>query len=149
MSRVDVATGGLWTAGFFSLARILRKPVTPVSPVEGAAPHGIDDLYRVNRADVDYVVVEYKYGSSALGNTLDGRQMSDSWLLGSRTGFDRVQNAVGDLSAVDDIQRALASNRVERWIVHTDHHGGVSVGLLDRYGRFIPRPDMISKILGK
>ena len=85
----------------------------------------------------------------SLCNTLDGRQTSYSWLVGSRTSFDRVQNAVGDLSAVDDIHRALASNRVGRWVVHTDHHGGVSVGLLDPYGRFIPRPDMISKILGK
>ena len=117
--------------------------------LQGTGSNGLDDLYRVNRPDVDYVVVEYKYGSSTLGNTLDGRQMSDSWLTGSRTGFDRIQEAVGDPRTAADIQRALAGNRVERWVVHTDHNGGVSVGLLDPSGRFIPRPDMASKILGK
>lgn len=117
--------------------------------VQGAGTNGIDDLYRVSRPDVDYVIIEYKYGSSKLGDTLDGRQMSDSWLTGQRTGFDRIQDAVGDPRAAADIQRALASNRVERWVVHTDPQGGVSVGLLNASGRFIPRPDMASKILGK
>ena len=117
--------------------------------VQGSGSNGIDDLYRVNRGDVDYVIIEYKYGSSTLGNPLDGRQLSDSWMTGSKTGFDRIQDAVGDPRTTADIQRALASNRVERWVVHTDHNGGVSVGLLNSSGRFIPHPEMASKILGR
>ncbi|MGD7160120.1 DUF637 domain-containing protein, partial [Ralstonia pseudosolanacearum] len=34
----------------------------------GVGEAGIDDLYKVNKPGVDYVVVEYKFGSSKLGN---------------------------------------------------------------------------------
>ncbi len=51
---------------------------------------GLDDLYKVNRPDVDYVVIEYKFDQSSLGSTLDGKQGSQTWITGS----DRIEKAV-------------------------------------------------------
>ena len=52
--------------------------------MQGAGETGIDDLFRVNRPDVDYVVIEYKFvgdpkkgGNSSLINTSDGKQASE------------------------------------------------------------------------
>ncbi len=100
---------------------------------------GIDDLYKVKRPDVDYLLVEYKFGASRLGNTIDGVQMSDGWLLGSTTGVSRIAQSAGPAEALA-IDRAIMSGRIERWVVHTDPLGNVTVGMVDRSGRFIPKP---------
>lgn len=110
---------------------------------QGVGETGIDNILQVNRPDVDYVVVEYKFGTSKLGTTADGVQGSDKWTLGS----DRIVKSVGDQSVARDIQRSILSNRVERWLVHTDPSGHVTVGLLDASGRFIPQPK--SKLFGE
>ncbi len=119
-----------------------------IGRVPTAGQQGIDDLYKVSRPDVDYVVVEYKYGSSALGKTADGLQMSDTWLQGSTTGFDRIlQSLGGNQKAADEMMIAMSRGRVEKWVVHTDPLGNVTVGLVDKAGKFIPQPT--SLILGK
>jgi filamentous hemagglutinin len=106
---------------------------------------GIDDLYKVTSTNVDYVVVEYKFGTSTLGNTADGLQMSDGWVLGS----DRLLNVVGNPAEVIKIKDAIAAGRVEKWVVHTDPAGGSSVWIVDAAGR-IARADstITSQILG-
>ncbi len=108
---------------------------------------GIDDLFKVIRPDVDYVVVEYKFGSSQLKGTADGLQMSDTWLQGSVSGANRVLESVGGAQVVaDDVTLAIARGRIERWLVHTDPLGNVTVGMVDSSGRFIPQP--VSRLLG-
>ena len=102
---------------------------------------GIDDLYKVKRPDVDYLLVEYKFGTSRLGNTVDGVQMSDGWLQGTVSNYNRILEAVGNSYAVaDSVTDALRAGRIERWVVHTDPFGNVSVGMVDAAGRFIPKP---------
>lgn len=103
--------------------------------VQGSGTNGIDDLYRVDRPDVDFVVIEYKYGKSKLENTKDLMQMSDTWLTGARTGFNRIEEAVANPSIAADISSSLGRNRVERWLVHTDPNGGVPSRLLIRRER--------------
>ncbi len=118
-----------------------------VGRIPAVGEQGIDDLYKVSKPDVDYVIVEYKYDTSKLKKTDDGLQMSDDWLSGVNTGFNRMREAVSNdrvLSA--DIQNALDSNRVEKWLVHTDPYGNVTVGILDKNGKFVIQPD--SKIIG-
>lgn len=111
---------------------------------QGVGETGIDNILQVNRPDVDYVIVEYKFGSSTLGKTLDGIQGSDSWLLGS----DRILNAAsGNERLAQSLQDAVESGRIERWVVNTDRYGNVAVGLLDKNGKFIPQPK--SKLLGE
>ncbi|WP_219819735.1 hypothetical protein [Xanthomonas pisi] len=74
--------------------------------------------------------------------------MSDTWLTGAKTGFNRIEDAVGNPSIAADISSSLGRNRVERWLVHTDPNGGVSVAVIDSKGRVVPRPDLASKIIG-
>jgi hypothetical protein len=105
----------------------------------------IDDLYKVARPDVDFVVVEYKFGTAKLGKTLDGVQMSDGWLLGTNTGKNRLLDAVGREEALL-IDRALKTGRVEKWLVHTDPFGAVTVGLLDKNAKLIAKP--VSGVIG-
>lgn len=111
---------------------------------QGVGETGIDNILQVNRPDVDYVIVEYKFGTSKLGKTTDGIQGSDQWTLGS----DRLTNAVGNNErAAESIRDAVQNGRVERWVVHTDPSGQVTVGLLDKSGKFIPQPK--SKLFGE
>lgn len=84
---------------------------------------GLDDVYKVTTANADYLVVEYKFGTSPLGKTADGLQMSDEWVTGS----DRILKAVGNSAEASKIEAAIRSGRVEKWIVHTDPAGGTSV----------------------
>jgi hypothetical protein len=117
----------------------LVPDATRIGRVPAIGERGIDDLYRVSRPDADYVVVEYKYGSSALGKTADGLQMSDTWLQGTVSGRDRIADSVGKVEA-RAIDVAIRQNRVEKWLVHTDPFGNVTVGLLDKNGKFILQP---------
>ena len=73
--------------------------------------------------------------------------MSDSWSRGAMTGDNRILKAVRNPDTAENIGQSIKEGRVERWLVHTDPAGGVSVGLLDKNGKFVPRPEMASKIL--
>ncbi|XQA78152.1 VENN motif pre-toxin domain-containing protein, partial [Xanthomonas sacchari] len=108
--------------------------------IQGEGSNGLDDLYKTNRPEVDYVVIEYKFGVSTLRKTVDGMQGSDGWLTGAITKNDRILDAVGNQDIADNIADSLRKGRVERWLVHTDENGGVSIGLLDANGKFIPQP---------
>lgn len=128
------------------------KAIIPDAERIGRLPEiggkGIDDLYKVNKPGVDYVVVEYKFGSSKLKLTDDGLQMSDSWLTGAETGTDRILKSVGNPAEALNIEAALKAGRIEKWLVHTDPFGNVTVGILDKNGKFFPKPLEASKILG-
>ncbi|HEJ6403203.1 TPA: filamentous hemagglutinin N-terminal domain-containing protein [Pseudomonas aeruginosa] len=115
--------------------------------IPGIGETGIDDLYKVNRQDVDYVVIEYKFvgsdtgkGSTRLGSTVDGKQGSESWIAGS----GRLEKAVGELQT-PDIKRAIDSGRVESWVVTTRSDGSTLVEVLDGVGK--PKAIDTSKIL--
>lgn len=118
-----------------------------IGRLPGVGETGIDDLFRVNRPDADFVVVEYKFGSSQLGKTLDGVQMSDQWLTGGATNYNRILESVSNnVEVADEIAVSLTRGRVEKWVVHTDPLGNVTVGLVDANGKFIRQP--VSRVLG-
>ena len=55
----------------------------------------------------EYIIVESKYtstGNVTLGNTLDGPQMSDGWILGVNTGDNRILNIVNDPVLAQEIE---------------------------------------------
>jgi large exoprotein involved in heme utilization and adhesion len=110
---------------------------------------GIDDIFKVSRPGVDYVVIEYKFGTSTLKNTADGLQMSDTWLSGSTTGTNRILDAVGNLDTARSIDAAIKAGRVEKWLVNTDQFGNVTFGMLDKNGKLVPNPQLTSQILGR
>lgn len=99
---------------------------------------GIDDLYKVSRPDVDYVVIEYKFvgdygksGSSSLGNTVDGKQGSHSWITGS----DRLERAVGSRADADAVRLAAKAGRLETYVVTTRSNGSTEIEVLDSLGK--------------
>jgi filamentous hemagglutinin len=109
---------------------------------------GIHDWYKVNRRDVDYVMIEYKFvgpdnktGADYLKPTNDGKQGSLSWMLGS----GRIEKAVGGGPQADAVRDALKQNRVESWVVTVRPDGSTSVQVLDALGRV--KPVETSKIL--
>jgi filamentous hemagglutinin len=115
--------------------------------MQGAGETGIDDLFRVNRPDVDYVVIEYKFvgdpkkgGNTSLINTNDGKQGSESWTLGS----GRLEKAVGEQHA-SDVMRAIDAGRTETWVVRTGGDGSTEIQVLDSLGK--PKLIDTSKIL--
>jgi len=105
--------------------------------VPGTGETGIDDLYKVDRPDVDFLVIEYKFlsdnrksGSSALGKPTDGKQGSASWILGG----DRLERSVGaDQSR--DVRLAVDANRTETWVVRTRPDGDTEIEVLDARGK--------------
>ena len=65
------------------------KPVgkSASSGINDKIVKGIDGLYENANAEskIKYVIDEAKFGSSQLGKTKDGRQMSNDWLNGAKT----------------------------------------------------------------
>lgn len=130
------------------------KTLVPGAEKIGRAPDigqtGIDDLYKVDKPGVNYLIVEYKFGSSKLKPTRDGLQMSDDWLQGSSTNYNRILESVnGNEKAADSINKAPQAGRVEKWLVHTDPFGNVTVGVLEKNGTFVADPVATSKLLGR
>ncbi|MCF5030936.1 hemagglutinin repeat-containing protein, partial [Pseudomonas syringae] len=130
------------------------KTLVPGAEKIGRAPDigqtGIDDLYKVDKPGVDYLIVEYKFGSSKLKPTRDGLQMSDDWMTGATTNYNRILESVdGDAQMARNIRDSLLSGRVEKWLVHTDPFGKVTVGILDKGGKFVEDPVATSKLIGR
>ena len=73
----------------------------------------------------DYVITEAKYGSSRLGMTNDGRQMSTPWITGSR----RLENAT-NVTEARKIMLALVRGRVEKRLHHIDPTGKLTETIL-------------------
>ncbi len=103
---------------------------------KGVFENGIDGVYKNATPPPDYVLVEAKYNKASLGYTRDGKQTSDGWLQGEKTGFDRIMDAAGEPEA-DKIKDAMAGDRVEKWLLRTDEQGNVSKRLLDGAGNLI------------
>jgi|GEM_PF-5111452 len=92
--------------------------VTPPPPGGTARGNGIDGVWKHGSPPPDYLITEAKYGTSRLGMTQDGRQMSDTWILGS----SRLEKAVGQQTA-DDIIFAMGMGAVEKRVHKVDSTG--------------------------
>ncbi|MBC2285551.1 cytosolic protein [Listeria booriae] len=95
---------------------------------------GIDGVYENSSPPPKYVIAEAKYGTSQLGKTKDGKQMSKAWVNGS----ERLENAVGP-DIAKDIQREqfLNPNNVQKSLVNIDKKGNVIENKLDVAGKQI------------
>ena len=101
---------------------------------------GIDGLYENMNSDsnIKYVIDEAKFGSSKLGNTKDGIQMSNDWLTGGNTKKSRILKAVdNDKTLATKITRALEKNQVERVLSKVDSTGKVTTYRLDSEGKIL------------
>ena len=82
----------------------------------------LDGVYYNPNGHPPYVIGEAKYGSSRLGNTLDGPQMSDDWIYGS----NRLLKAVGK-EMYDDI----LVEGYGKQLIHIDKNGVLDVTAID------------------
>src|SRR5690625_681675 len=115
------------------------KPVGRSAPstLDDKIVKGIDGLYENTNpnSNIRYVVDEAKFGSSQLGKTKDGKQMSNDWLMGSWTGNNRILDAVdGDFRLSNKITDALRNNQVERVLSKVDSSGNVKTFKLNLEG---------------
>ncbi len=95
--------------------------------------NGIDAIYVTKEGK--YVIVETKFSSSgraSLGKTLDGQQMSDSWLKGgsSRNRGSRIHEAVKHLrdeNLAKKIEDALDRGEVQKVVAVVGPDGSISL----------------------
>lgn len=106
---------------------MVRKGYQPLGNTNGMyipGETGIDGIYKHPKPPPRYVITEAKYGTAKLGNTADGRQLSDSWITGS----NRLQRA--GLSAKDQkaIEQGLqrGDGTVEKILLRVKPDGTVS-----------------------
>jgi hypothetical protein len=95
----------------------------PVQVGDSPKGHGIDGVWENPTPPPQYVITEAKYGSSRLGMTQDGRQMSDTWV------DNRLNDEVGK-STADAIREADAEGNVQKWLLQVDENGNVTQSML-------------------
>ncbi|MGX5473010.1 hypothetical protein ACWKTL_21140 [Bacillus toyonensis] len=126
----------------------LKEAGFDLKPVGKSAPSGINDkvvkgidrLYENANAKskIKYVIDEAKFGSSQLGKTKDGRQMSNDWLNGAKTRKSRILKAVdGDAKLASKITKALQDQEFERVLSKVDSSGNVKTFRIDAKGDII------------
>ncbi|GAB2023802.1 hypothetical protein RyT2_28830 [Pseudolactococcus yaeyamensis] len=93
---------------------------------------GIDGVYYKPDGNPPYVIAEAKYGSSKLGKTNDGKQMSEDWLKGVNSGRDKLAEAVG-LDLAEEIRGAGYGSE----LVKVSDKGLISSKLLDASGKVV------------
>ena len=99
-----------------------RISLDRVTDLNAPNHQGIDGVYYNPDGHPPYVIGEAKYGSSRLGNTLDGPQMSDDWIYGS----NRLLKAVGK-EMYDDI----LVEGYGKQLIHIDKNGVFDVTVID------------------
>lgn len=57
-----------------------RISLDRTTDLDAPARRGIDGVYYNPDGHPPYIIAEAKFGSARLSNTLDGKQMSDSWI---------------------------------------------------------------------
>lgn len=91
----------------------------------GDAPRGtgIDGVYENLKPPPKYVVGEAKFGSSRLGMTEDGAQMSENWVE------NRLDSAVGERRALD-----ITDEGYDRVLLRVDESGNVTPKIITEDG---------------
>ena len=99
-----------------------RISLDRVTDLNSPTHQGIDGVYYKADGHPPYVIGEAKYGSSKLGYTRDGMQMSDTWIKGS----DRLVNSVGK-DAADEIML----KGYEKQLVNVGTDGTIGITILN------------------
>ncbi|WP_185400444.1 pre-toxin TG domain-containing protein [Listeria booriae] len=95
---------------------------------------GIDGVYETASPPPKYIIAEAKFGSSRLGKTKDGLQMSEDWILGG----SRLEDAVGrDVAEQIIDEMVLNPENVQNLLVHIDKAGNVTESILDSFGKVV------------
>jgi len=116
--------------------KMLKEGYEPVGKTDGVyrkGETGIDGIYKNKSPPPDYVITEAKYGTSRLGNTADGKQMSDPWIR------NRLDKQVGSRIEADKIRKAMDAGRVDRIVLNVKPDGSVVQKTLDISGKVVSK----------
>ena len=109
--------------------KMLQQPgMEPLGSTDGQyrpGKTGIDGVYKNHSPPPDYVITEAKYGKARLGQTEDGKQMSDSWLTDRR-----LMDKVGEENAVA-IRDSINAGNVEKRLINVRENGSARMIKLD------------------
>ena len=111
-----------------------RISVDRVTNLNDSTHQGIDGVYYKKGGEPEYLIVDSKFGSAELGETADGKQMSESWI------DNRLDSAVGKEKA-DEIrmEKIMNSDNVGSFVAHVDESGNVTYDKLDSNGNVTER----------
>ncbi len=111
-----------------------RISLDAVTSLKDITHKGIDGVYFNDNGQSQYLIVDSKYGFAQLSDTLDGKQMSDSWI------DKRLDEAVGKEKA-DDIRIAqlFDPENVCKLVAHIKEDGQVNFDKLDSNGDITER----------
>ncbi|CDM67394.1 Hypothetical protein CM240_0224 [Clostridium bornimense] len=103
-----------------------RISIDKVTDLNEPTHHGIDGVYYKADGEPKYIIGEAKYGSSTLGNTKDGKQMSSNWI------DKRLVDAVGETNADKIImEKMLNADNIKSQLVHISDKGEITISILD------------------
>ncbi len=107
----------------------LKRIGDEVPNLNSATKQGIDGIYENATPPPKFVIDEAKFGSSRLGKTKDGKQMSDKWVR------NRVDKQLpNDPVKADEIKKAIEKGEVEKVISKVDDAGNVTTYKVDAKG---------------
>ena len=100
-----------------------RISTNTVDSLDASGHKGIDGVYHKEGGTPEYIIGEAKYGTSQLGNTKSGPQMSNNWIA------DRLEAAVGDSELANKILTEMITNpdNVATNLYHVSPSGEVTV----------------------
>ena len=84
-----------------------RISLDRVTELDAPAHRGIDGVYYNPDGHPPYIIAEAKFGSARLNNTLDGKQMSDSWIFGSNRLYNAVEKDIYDEILIEGFGKQL------------------------------------------
>ncbi|MGX4598465.1 hypothetical protein [Faecalimicrobium sp. JNUCC 81] len=109
-----------------------RISLDKVSGLDDVTHQGIDGVYYNPDGHPPYVISEAKYGSSKLGMTNDGKQMSSNWI------DNRLDNAVGkELADKIRMESILNPDNVQSQLIHVTPEGSINKSVLDEFAKKI------------
>lgn len=105
-----------------------------VSDIKAKTHQGLDGVYYRKGGVPEYLIVDAKYGSSRLGNTLDGKEMSANWI------DNRLDKDLGKDKA-DVIRMEIVNNpeNVGAYISRVSSDGKVTFDKLDNNANVIEK----------
>ena len=77
-----------------------KVSIRTVSSLNDHTETGIDGIY-YHKGTGKYVILDAKAGSSSLGTTTDGKQMSKDWILGTKSGTNRLKECLSEKDYYD------------------------------------------------
>ena len=117
---------------YFTKEGYERISLDKVTGLDDTTHQGIDGVYFNPDGNPQYIIAEAKYGTSQLGNTIDGKQMNETWI------DNRLVDAVGKEKAAQIRQEILFNpENVQSNLVKVKPDGSTVIKELDDAAKVI------------